>query len=94
MSKLLFLPFRLATGLLAGLIGKQVIGKIWARVDEHGLPKPENRQVSLGRLALALALEGAMLRVIRGLLDHESRHGFAVLTGTWPGVDAPDAPTD
>jgi hypothetical protein len=89
MAKLLFTPFRLATGLIAGLLGKKALDQIWSRIDDQGPPKPENRGASVGKLALALALEGALLRVIRGLVDHESRHGFAVLTGAWPGDDAP-----
>jgi hypothetical protein len=87
MSKLLFMPFRIVTGLLAGLLGKQALDQIWSRIDEQGPPKPEDRRTSVARLALALALEGALLRVIRGLVDHESRRGFAVLTGSWPGDD-------
>jgi hypothetical protein len=85
MSKLLFMPFRVVTGLLAGLLGKKTLDRIWARIDKQGPPRPEDRRASLGKLALALALEGALLRVVRGLVDHESRRGFAILTGAWPG---------
>ena len=85
MSKLLFMPFRVVTGLLAGLLGKKTFDRIWARIDKQGPPQPEDRRASLGKLALALALEGALLRVVRGLVDHESRRGFAILTGAWPG---------
>jgi hypothetical protein len=41
-------------------------------------------------LAVALALEGAIFRVIRGLVDRGSRRGFMRLTGTWPGEERPD----
>jgi hypothetical protein len=85
MSKLLFMPVRILTGLLAGLLGKKALDRIWARIDEQGPPQPEDRRAGLGELALALALEGAVLRVVRGLVDHESRRGFAILTGAWPG---------
>jgi hypothetical protein len=85
MSKLLFMPFRVVTGLLAGLLGKKTLDRIWVRIDKQGPPRPEDRRASLGKLALALALEGALLRVVRGLVDHESRRGFAILTGAWPG---------
>jgi hypothetical protein len=94
MSKLLFTPFRISTGLLAGLLGKRALDRIWARIDEQGPPKPEDRRAGLGKLALALALEGALLRVVRGLVDHESRRGFAVLTGSWPGEEQEEESED
>jgi hypothetical protein len=45
----------------------------------------ENRGADLGKLALALALEGALFRAVKGLLDHGSRRSFASVTGVWPG---------
>ena len=41
-------------------------------------------------LAVALALEGAIFRLIRGLVDRGSRQGFLRLTGAWPGEERPD----
>jgi hypothetical protein len=28
--------------------------------------------------------------VVKGLVDHASRRGFAKATGAWPGEDAPE----
>jgi hypothetical protein len=39
------------------------------------------------KLVLALVLEGALVRLLRGGLDHASRHGFARVTGAWPGAE-------
>ena len=42
-------------------------------------------------LALALVVEGALFRALKGLADHGSRRAFARLTGSWPGEEQPEA---
>jgi len=90
MSKVLFLPVSIGSGLLAGAIGKKLFGLVWGRFDDQEPPRAEHRDVSLPKLGLALVLEGALFSLIRGLLDHGSRHAFTRVTGTWPGDEAPD----
>jgi hypothetical protein len=85
MAKLLFLPFSVATGLLAGLISKKTFELLWGKIDGQAPPVPKDREADAGKLALALILEGALFRAVKGMLDHGSRQGFAKLTGTWPG---------
>ena len=88
--KLAFIPVSIAGGLLAGLIGKKVFEQLWGLVDEEEPPEPEHREISMVKLALALILEGAIFRLIRGLFDHGARRGFARLTGSWPGEESPE----
>jgi hypothetical protein len=88
--KLAFIPVSIAGGLLAGLIGKKVFEQLWGLVDEEEPPEPEHREISMLKLALALILEGAIFRLIRGLFDHGARRGFARLTGSWPGEESPE----
>jgi|CZKG01.1.fsa_nt_gi hypothetical protein len=85
MSKLIFLPVSAAAGLLSGLIGKKLFDRVWRLIDEDDPPRAEQRRINPGKLALALALEGALFRAVRGLVDHASREGFARVTGIWPG---------
>jgi hypothetical protein len=85
MAKLLFMPFSIVTGLLAGLISKKVFALVWSRIDEQDPPQPKSRGADFGKLALSLALQGALFRVVKGLVDNGSRRGFASLTGAWPG---------
>ena len=40
--------------------------------------------------SLALGIEGAIFRAVRGLVDHEARRGFQRMTGSWPGEKKPD----
>jgi hypothetical protein len=91
MAKLLFLPLSIGTGLLAGLISKKAFELLWGKIDDQEPPKPEHQRADLRKLVLALGIEGALFRVVKGLFDHGSRHGFAHLTGTWPGDEKPQS---
>lgn len=90
MKKMVFLPVSVGGGLLAGLIGKKLFAVIWGAIDDHEAPKPEHRQISLPKLAVALLIEGALFSLIRGLVDHGSRHVFTRMTGAWPGDERPE----
>ena len=85
MSKLLFRPVAIVSGLLAGLIGRKTFALLWRAVDDRQPPLPENRRASVGKLALALSLQGAVFSLVKGLVDHASRRWFASFTGRWPG---------
>jgi hypothetical protein len=90
MSKLLFLPVSIAGGILAGLLSRKTFALIWSAVDDQEPPKAEHRRVGVPKLALALALEGALFRLVKGLVEHASRKGFADFTGVWPGEEGPE----
>jgi Protein of unknown function (DUF4235) len=84
-SKVLFLPFGLAGGILAGLIGKKTFEGVWSLVDDEQAPDPKQREVAWRKLIPALLLEGAIFRIARGLADHGARIAFSRLVGAWPG---------
>ena len=88
--KALFMPVSLLAGMLAGLVSKKLFAWMWSTIDGQEPPDGKNRVESHGKLAAALVLEGALVTLIRGGFDHASRHGFARLTGTWPGEDSSD----
>jgi hypothetical protein len=88
--KILFLPFSMMAGLIAGFLSKKLFDGIWGLVDDEESPEPEHREISLGKLALALMIEGAIFRAVRGLVDHGARKSFYNLTGSWPGDEAPE----
>ncbi len=88
--KLLALPFTIGTGLIAGQVAKRVFDLLWRLIDDQEAPEPEHREVSLPKLLLALAIEGAIYRVVRGFVDRGGRHGVLALTGSWPGDERPD----
>lgn len=90
MSKLLFIPFSVIGGILAGIVGKKTFEALWGVVDDEEAPDPKHREISLKKLLPALVLEGAIFRAVRGLFDHGSRHAFQRLTGSWPGEEHPE----
>ncbi len=91
MGKLAFLPFSLAASLIAGLIGKKLFAVLWRVIDDQAAPKPEHRDVPIAKLLLALAIEGVIFSMIRGIVNHGTRHAYARLTGSWPGDEQPDS---
>jgi Protein of unknown function (DUF4235) len=90
MGKVAFLPFSLGSGLVAGSIAKRVFAMMWGWVDDQEPPKPEHRDVPLGKLLVAVVLEGIVFSLTRALVDHGSRRAFARLTGSWPGDEEPE----
>ncbi len=91
MGKVAFLPFSIGSGLIAGFIARKVFAAAWGVVDDQDPPKPEHRNVGLGKLAAAVALEGLVFSLTRAMVDHGSRRAFERFTGSWPGEEAPDA---
>ena len=88
--KILFIPFSITGGLLAGLVGKKIFDQVWGVIDDREPPEAEHRYASWGKVLLAAALQGAIFRAARALVDRGSREAFANLTGTWPGQERPD----
>lgn len=88
--KLIFAPISIVFGLIAGVLGKKMFEALWGLVDDEEPPKPEHRELSWPKLVTALAVEGAIFRLVKGLVDHGARSSFAKLTGSWPGEEAPE----
>ena len=90
MARVLFAPFSIGAGILAGLLGKKIFEQIWGLIDKEEPPHPEHREISVPKMLIALAIEGALFRVTRGVLDHWARRFFSRYTGTWPGEEEPE----
>ena len=88
--KLLFLPVSIGTGLVAGFLSKKLFDFAWGLIDDEEPPEPEHRDVAWGKLLAALAIEGAIFRVVRGAVERGFRRGFFSLTGSWPGEGQPE----
>ncbi|HSS43362.1 MAG TPA: DUF4235 domain-containing protein [Solirubrobacterales bacterium] len=88
--KFVFAPISIVLGLVAGMIGSKIFERIWGLIDEEEPPQPQHREFSWPKLVAALIIEGAIFRLVKGLVDHGSRTSFAKLTGTWPGEEAPE----
>jgi hypothetical protein len=88
--KILFAPIGIGAGLLAGIAAKKVFEGLWTAIDDEDPPQPDDREARLLKLVAALAIEGAIFRVAKGLADRGARSGFAAATGSWPGESPPE----
>jgi hypothetical protein len=85
-TRLMFLPVRAASKRIAPRLSARLFERIWSMIGEdEPPPRAEQREAPFGKLALALALEGACAAIVSGLLDNASRRKFARVTGRWPG---------
>ena len=89
--KFLFLPFSILAGIVAGAMSKKLFEAIWGAIDDQEPPSSEHRDIDLAKMLIAEALQGAIFRVTRKLVDHEARRAFAGTVGTWPGEERPEA---
>jgi hypothetical protein len=85
-----FTPLGIVLGLAAGQLSKKIFDFIWGLVDDEEAPEPKHREIPLVKLLVALVVQGAIFRLVRGLVDHGSRHGWARVTGSWPGEERPE----
>jgi hypothetical protein len=88
--KLLFAPFSIVAGLLAGFLGKKLFEQIWALIDDEEPPESEHRDATWGKVIAAAAIEGAIFRATKEAVDRGARVAFANATGTWPGDEEPE----
>jgi len=90
MGRILFAPFSIVAGLIAGMIGTRLFKALWGLVDDQEPPDAEHREIQWPKLIAALVIEGAIFRLIKGLTDHGARRGYERFTGSWPGEEEPE----
>ena len=90
MKKVLFIPFSIGLGLLAGAVSKVIFERVWGLIDEEEPPESEHRDASWAKVLAAAALQGAIFRVTRSAADRGFRQAFLNATGSWPGEERPD----
>jgi hypothetical protein len=88
--KLLYKPFGIALGIVAGLIGRQLFNVVWSKIDEQEPPEATTEQAPLVKVVLAAGLQGAIFAVVRAAVNRAGARGYAHLTGVWPGERRPD----
>ena len=83
--KLIYRPFGIIFGILAGLVSKRIFNFIWSRFDDEEAPKATTRDASLPKVLGAAAVQGMVFKSTRAAVDRYGARGFEYLTGTWPG---------
>jgi hypothetical protein len=88
-AKLLFIPFSIVGGLIAGFLGRQLFAGLWRLIDREEAPDPSHRDAEWWKVVLASSLKGAVFAGTKAVADRGSRSAFMNLTGSWPGEKRP-----
>jgi hypothetical protein len=83
--KILYKPFGLVLGLLAGLISQKLFNAVWGIFDKEEPPKPTTEEAVWLKVIAAAAVQGVTFRVTRAAVDRLGAQGFRYFTGIWPG---------
>ncbi len=90
---LIYKPFGIALGLVAGLLGKRIFNYVWTKIDDEDPPKATTELAPWSKILTAAAVQGVIFRVTRVVVDRYGAKGFSYLTGIWPGERRPDPET-
>jgi Protein of unknown function (DUF4235) len=88
--KLLYKPFGIVLGILAGILSKKAFEAVWGMIDNSEPPKATTLQTTWPKVIAAAVVEGVTFKVTRAAVDRVGAQGFAHLTGVWPGEKEPD----
>jgi hypothetical protein len=88
--KLLYKPFGIILGILAGLVGRQVFNFVWGKIDEEEPPEATTEEAPWLKVVGAAARQGAIFAAVRSAVNRSGAKGYAHLTGVWPGERRPD----
>ena len=91
---LIYKPFGVLFGVLAGLIGKRLFDFVWTKIDDEEPPEPTTLETTWPKLLAAAAVQGVIFRTTRYVVDRYGAIGFHYLTGIWPGEKRPDPDDD
>ena len=90
MLKIIYRPFGIILGILAGLLSKRVFNFIWSKFDDEEAPKPTQDETTWTKVLAAAAVQGVVFQTVRAAVNRGGAEGFQYLTGVWPGKKRPD----
>jgi hypothetical protein len=88
--RLLYKPFGIVFGIVAGLLSKKLFERVWGLIDEEEPPEATTRQTTWPKVLGAAAVQGITFKVTRAAVDRAGARGFERVTGVWPGEKNPD----
>jgi hypothetical protein len=88
--KLIYKPFGIILGILAGLVSRKVFEAVWGMLDNEEPPKPTTKEADWPKVLAAAAVQGVTFKVTRAAVDRAGAKGFHHITGVWPGDKYPD----
>src|SRR5688572_7263418 len=88
--KLLYKPFGIVMGILAGFLSKKLFDLVWGLIDEEEPPKAKTAETTWTKMIAAATLQAVTFGVVRAAVDRAGAKGFERLTGVWPGEHKAD----
>jgi hypothetical protein len=83
--KLLYKPFGIILGIIAGLLSKKLFNVVWGIFDKEEPPTPTTKEADWPKVLAAAAVQGLTFKVTRAAVDRLGAEGFEHLFGIWPG---------
>ena len=87
---LIYKPFGMILGILAGLLGRRIFNFAWEKIDDQDPPKGTTEETSWVKVIAAAALQGVIFKTVRVAVDRYGALSWRHLTGVWPGEKRPD----
>jgi hypothetical protein len=88
--KLLYKPFGLIAGILAGIAAGAIFKRIWNLLaNDDETPDAKDKFRSWPEVIAAAAVQGAVFGGVKAAVDRLGATGFEQLTGVWPGKSKP-----
>jgi len=88
--KLVYKPFAIIVGLLAGMLGNKAFEKVWGAFADEDPSDPDDRDATWPEVLVSAAIGGAILKVVQALVRRSGALAFERATGFWPGDDPKD----
>jgi hypothetical protein len=88
--RIVYLPFSIVAGIVAGQISRRAFRTLWARVDDSPPPKPGSGQGGMGKVVAGQAAQAAVMAGTAAAVDRLFARGFHHTLGVWP--KKPDVP--
>jgi hypothetical protein len=89
MIKLLYKPFALLLGVLAGAFASKLFELLWTRLaPDDPDPSPTRKETGWDKVLASSALRGAIYAVVTAATSRGGATAVERATGTWPGETA------
>jgi uncharacterized protein DUF4235 len=88
--KILYKPFGIVLGIVAGFVSQKLFNAVWGIFDKEEPPEPTTEQAVWPKVIAAAAVQGVTFRVTRAAVDRLGAQGFRYFTGIWPGEKRPE----
>jgi hypothetical protein len=83
--KIIYKPFAIVVGILAGVLSKKALARLWGAFTDEDPSDPDDRDASWSEVLVAAAIGGAVLKVVQALVRRGGALAFERATGFWPG---------